>query len=155
MKYRRDFHFQYTISADLWYNSWNQFTEGCEKMTDIERLAEEFHACRNILHALGDENRQHMILEMMQLGDCNGACDGTIMEKAHLSRPAVSHHIQVLKDTGILKMRREGTKIFLLRHRHRCNAAHFSNAATRKRNDGSAPGQKRYGGLRRKNNATI
>lgn len=112
MKYRRDFHFQYTISADLWYNSWNQFTEGCEKMTDIERLAEEFHACRNILHALGDENRQHMILEMMQLGDCNGACDGTIMEKAHLSRPAVSHHIQVLKDTGILKMRREGTKFF-------------------------------------------
>ena len=64
-------------------------------MTDIERLAEEFHACPNILHALGDENRQHMILEMMQLGDCNGACVATIMEKAHLSRPAVSHHIQV------------------------------------------------------------
>ena len=24
--------------------------------------------------------------------------------------PAVSHHLQILKDTGILKMRREGTK---------------------------------------------
>ena len=110
MKKRLDFLSQYTIPADLWYNSSNQFTEGCEKMTDIERLAEEFRACRNILHALGDENRQHMILEMMQLGDCNGARVGTIMEKTHLSRPAVSRHIQVLKDAGILKMRRKGTK---------------------------------------------
>ena len=25
-------------------------------------------------------------------------------------RPAVSHHIQILKEAGILKMRREGTK---------------------------------------------
>jgi len=30
--------------------------------------------------------------------------------KTHLSRPAVSHHLQILKDAGILKMRREGTK---------------------------------------------
>lgn len=79
-------------------------------MTDIESLAEEFRACRKNLHALGDENRQHMILEMMQLGDCKGARVGSITEKTHLSRPAVSHHIQILKDAGILKMRREGTK---------------------------------------------
>lgn len=30
--------------------------------------------------------------------------------KTHLSRPAVSHHLQILKDAGILKMRREATK---------------------------------------------
>ena len=30
-------------------------------------LAEEFEKCRKILLALGDENRQHLILEMMRM----------------------------------------------------------------------------------------
>lgn len=77
---------------------------------DIQHLAEEFESCQKILLALGDKNRQHLILEMMRIDDCNGARVGTITEKTHLSRPAVSHHIQILKDAGLLKMRREGTK---------------------------------------------
>ncbi|MCD8357219.1 MAG: ArsR family transcriptional regulator [Clostridia bacterium] len=77
---------------------------------DIKRFAEEFESCRKILLALGDENRQHLILEMMQMDCCCGARVGAITEKTHLSRPAVSHHIQILKDAGILNMRREGTK---------------------------------------------
>lgn len=77
---------------------------------EIRQLAEEFEGCQKILLALGDENRQHLILEMMRAGNCNGVRVGTITERTHLSRPAVSHHIQILKDAGILKMRREGTK---------------------------------------------
>lgn len=78
--------------------------------TDIEKLAEEFENCRKVLIALGDENRQHLILEMMRMGSCSGARVGDITEKTHLSRPAVSHHLQILKDAGILKVRKEGTK---------------------------------------------
>lgn len=77
---------------------------------EIEELAREFEKCRKILVALGDENRQHMILEMMKMGKCNGVRVNEITEKTHLSRPAVSHHLQILKDAGILQMRREGTK---------------------------------------------
>ena len=77
---------------------------------DIQHLAEEFERCKKILLALGDENRQHLMLEMMKLEHCGGVRVGTITENSHLSRPAVSHHIQILKDAGILKMRREGTK---------------------------------------------
>ena len=77
---------------------------------DIEKLAMEFEQCRKILLALGDENRQHMILEMMKMSDCSGVRVNEITEKTHLSRPAVSHHLQILKDAGILKMRREATK---------------------------------------------
>lgn len=76
----------------------------------IDSLAEEFAQCRKILIALGDENRQHMILEMMKMGKCEGARVNEITERTHLSRPAVSHHLQILKDAGILQMRREGTK---------------------------------------------
>ena len=34
---------------------------------EITQLAEEFASCRRTLLALGDENRQHLILEMMQM----------------------------------------------------------------------------------------
>lgn len=79
-------------------------------MIDIETLATEFKSCQKILSALGDENRQHLILSMMQMGNCNGVRVGTITSKTHLSRPAVSHHLRILKEAGLVKMRREGTK---------------------------------------------
>ena len=81
-----------------------------EYRDEIHRLAEEFRACERALQALGDENRQHLILEMMEMGKCNGVRVGEITEKSNLSRPAVSHHLRILKDAGIVKMRREGTK---------------------------------------------
>lgn len=73
-------------------------------------LAKEFEQCQKILSALGDENRQHLIFEMMQMGDCYGVRVGDITERTHLSRPAVSHHLQILKNAGILKVRKEATK---------------------------------------------
>lgn len=78
--------------------------------TDISRLAEEFEQCRSILLALGDENRQHLILELMRMEGCGGARVGAITESSNLSRPAVSHHIKILKAAGILNQRKEGTK---------------------------------------------
>ena len=81
-----------------------------EQTAGIKTLAEEFKACKKTLLALGDENRQHLILEMMQMGDCNGVRVGAITERTNLSRPAVSHHLQILKEAGIIKMRREGTR---------------------------------------------
>ena len=78
--------------------------------TWIEGLAEDFESCRGVLAALGDENRQHLILEMMKIGKCSGVRVGEITERTHLSRPAVSHHLQILKNAGILKVRKEGTR---------------------------------------------
>lgn len=81
-----------------------------ESLQDIQKFAEEFKACQKTLLALGDENRQHLILEMMQMGECGGVRVGMITAKTNLSRPAVSHHLRILKDAGLIKMRREGTK---------------------------------------------
>lgn len=81
-----------------------------EHKKEVTHLAQEFENCRKILLALGDENRQHIILEMMGMEHCEGVRVGAITEKTNLSRPAVSHHLQILKDAGIVKMRREGTK---------------------------------------------
>lgn len=77
---------------------------------DIEKLAEEIKSCKNILTALGDESRQHLIIAMMQACNCNGLRVGEITERTNLSRPTVSHNLQILKSCGIVKMRRESTK---------------------------------------------
>lgn len=77
---------------------------------NIYTLAESFSSCSKILTAIGDETRQHLILEMMKMGNCNGVRVCEITEKTNLSRPAVSHHLQIMKEAGIVKMRKEGTK---------------------------------------------
>lgn len=61
---------------------------------EINRLAEEFESCQKILLALGDENRQHLMLEMMRMDHCGGTRVGAITEKTNLSRPAVSHRMR-------------------------------------------------------------
>lgn len=79
-------------------------------MRQVEQLAEGFAACSEILTAIGDETRQHLILEMIKIGNCNGVRVGEITEKTNLSRPAVSHHLKIMKDAGLVKVRREGRK---------------------------------------------
>lgn len=76
----------------------------------IYALAESFSSCAKMLSAIGDETRQHLIVEMMKMGHCDGVRVGEITEKTNLSRPAVSHHLKIMKDAGIIKMRKEGTK---------------------------------------------
>ena len=78
---------------------------------EINSLAMNFEACHKALLAMGDETRQHIIFEMMRI-DYNGSRVIDIAAKTNLSRPAVSHHLQILKDAGIVKMRKEGTKTY-------------------------------------------
>lgn len=76
----------------------------------ISILTNDFADCSKILTAIGDETRQHLIFEMMKMGDCSGVRVCEVTEKTNLSRPAVSHHLQIMKDAGIVKVRKEGTK---------------------------------------------
>lgn len=78
---------------------------------DIEALKADFKTCQKLLTALGDETRQHLLLIMLS-GTCGGSRVVEIAEKTNLSRPAVSHHMQILKDAGIVKTRKEGTCIY-------------------------------------------
>lgn len=77
---------------------------------EIQTLSDEIKGTREILTALGDEMRQHLILTMMQEGNCSGMRVNDIAAKTRLSRPTVSRHLRILKNAGIVKMRREGTR---------------------------------------------
>lgn len=84
-----------------------------EQITEeIKMLADDLEKCQKLLTALGDESRQHLILSMMKMGDCSGVRVVDVAEHSQLSRPAVSHHLQIMKDAGLLKARKEGTKVY-------------------------------------------
>lgn len=76
-----------------------------------QRLARELRDGQKVLTAIGDETRQHIILQMIAHGrDCSGMRVPETTRLTHLSRPAVSHHLQILREAGIVSFRREGTK---------------------------------------------
>lgn len=76
-----------------------------------KKLLAEFKDCQKILTAIGDETRQYLI-SVMIMDKCEGSRVVDIAEKTALSRPAVSHHMQILKDAGLVTSRKEGTCIY-------------------------------------------
>ena len=82
-------------------------TIDCNEIT--HRIIDGFQKNRNAFIAIGDETRLLILIVLLQ-SDLSGIRVGEIAEKTHLTRPSVSHHLKVLKDAGIVAMRREGTK---------------------------------------------
>ena len=75
------------------------------------KLRSEFKDCQKVLTAIGDETRQHLIA-LMIMEKCIGARVVDIAKKTNLSRPAVSHHMQILKDAGFVYAYKEGTMVY-------------------------------------------
>lgn len=78
----------------------------------VSQIKEDFKNSQKILIALGDENRQSIILVLMEETCAGGVRVGEITAQTHLSRPAVSHHLKILKEAKLISMRKEGTKNF-------------------------------------------
>lgn len=76
--------------------------------TERLSLAEEFKALQDIFIALGDETRQQIFVALLE-NQVAGMRVPQITECTHLSRPAVSHHLRILRDAGLINMHREGT----------------------------------------------
>lgn len=74
------------------------------------QLLNGFKECQKAFTAIGDETRQLIIIALIESGCSEGMRVGEITKKTHLSRPAVSHHLQILKSANIINMYREGTK---------------------------------------------
>lgn len=90
-------------------------------MTAPTELLEEFRRCMPIFIALGDETRLTIIealsREAFRRSQSSGALEtdtiglnvNEITQKTSLSRPAISHHLKILKDAGLVAIRQEGT----------------------------------------------
>lgn len=80
-------------------------------MADFNALKEEFAACSDFLVALGDSKRQAIIIRLLEAEHvCDGLQVPDLTGATGLSRPAVSHHLKVLRDVNLIDYRSEGTK---------------------------------------------
>lgn len=77
-----------------------------------EAFLEEFRQSQAALFALGDNTRQCIIITLIKNGGKCGLRVGEIQKETSVSRTAVSHHLKVLLETGIINVRRKGTMNF-------------------------------------------
>lgn len=82
------------------------------KQEQLNVIKEDFINCQKVLVAIGDETRQAILLVLMKTKCRTGLRVGEITKQTYLSRPAVSHHLKILREAGIILMRKEGTKNF-------------------------------------------
>ena len=78
---------------------------------EFKRLQGMFLKCSSLFVALGDVIRQKIMLEVSESG-FDGINVTELASRFKLSRPAVSHHLKVLKDSGLLVSVKKGTQIF-------------------------------------------
>ena len=79
-------------------------------MGSLATIRHDFAELSDLLVALGDDKRQDIIVAMLADGACRGLRVNDLMGATDLSRPAVSHHIKVLRQAGLVECRSEGTK---------------------------------------------
>ncbi|WMT38965.1 metalloregulator ArsR/SmtB family transcription factor [Paenibacillus sp. D2_2] len=81
-----------------------------EDIEELDKIAEEFQECQEVLTAIGDRTRQSIIIALMATRCEEGMRVGEITQRTHLSRPAVSHHLKILKDAKVVNLHSKGTK---------------------------------------------
>lgn len=81
---------------------------------DWHRIKLLFNSCAPLFIALGDEVRQKLILDIAEGASKseNGVNVTELSAMSSLSRPAISHHLKVLKDCGLVTPHKAGTQIF-------------------------------------------
>lgn len=77
---------------------------------DAQRIAQRLENCQDVLTALGDETRQRILCVMLE-AERPGLRAAEIAERANISRPTASHHLQILKRAGIACARKDGPRI--------------------------------------------
>ena len=97
------------------YLTKNRFYSTIENMLmdkeEIHQILQRFHHCAPFFIALGDEARQKLILDIVDAGK-SGVNVTDLSAKSNLSRPAISHHLKVLKDANLIYPDKQGTQIF-------------------------------------------
>ena len=89
-------------------------------MTTAQELDRQFAACRPLFIALGDEVRLSIVRALVEEAFAHSPQPGPIQferwglnvneitSRTSLSRPAISHHLKILKDAGLVDIRRGG-----------------------------------------------
>jgi DNA-binding transcriptional ArsR family regulator len=78
--------------------------------TDYTRkIPEPWRNISKVFTALGDEHRQRILLTFEKGERLNV---GQLVSVSTLSRSAVSHHLKILREAGVLDSRKEGKEVY-------------------------------------------
>lgn len=75
--------------------------------TSSEQLAQTFAECKPLFFALAEIPRQQILLLLSEHEALNV---GQIAEHLPLSRPAISHHLKIMRQAGLLDVHPRGTE---------------------------------------------
>jgi ArsR family transcriptional regulator, arsenate/arsenite/antimonite-responsive transcriptional repressor len=75
----------------------------------LDKVLASFRTCAPVFQALGDTFRQDIIMLLAQNERLNV---NQVTEHIPLSRPAVSHHLKVLRQAGLVQMERVSRENF-------------------------------------------
>lgn len=78
---------------------------------ELNLILTKFKICAPLFIALGDKYRQQLIVDIIEAGK-NGINVTNLSAKSKLSRPAISHHLKVLRENKIIVPHKVGTQIF-------------------------------------------
>lgn len=79
-------------------------------MSELQTIKREFKVASNFLVAVGDQKRQAIIIALLNDKVCDGLRVTELTKATNLSRPAVSHHLKILKQANIVNFKSVGTK---------------------------------------------
>lgn len=75
----------------------------------LRAIPREWRDISKVYTALGDEHRQRILLTFSPGERLNV---GQIVEVSTLSRPAVSHHLKILREAGVLRSEKVGKEVY-------------------------------------------
>ncbi len=81
-------------------------------------IRRQFEQCTPYLTTLSDPVRQKILLILAESGT-EGMDVQDITAQTHLSRPAISHHLKILKDSGMIISHKKGTQVYYFIYIHR------------------------------------
>lgn len=85
-------------------------------MTNHDQLAvdinQDITEVADILVALGDKKRLMLLSHLINAYQSAPLCVRDLTELTDLSRPAVSHHLKILREAGIISFKKEGTQSY-------------------------------------------
>ncbi len=75
---------------------------------EVRSIGDHLALSRDLLMALADPMRQ----DLVQLLARNELNVGDIAERVTLSRPTVSHHLNILRRAGLVRVRKQGREMY-------------------------------------------
>lgn len=82
-----------------------------EYIEKIDSIRRKFNTCNKYLSTLADTVRQEILLILAESGT-DGMDVQDITARTHLSRPAISHHLKILKDAEMIISHKKGTQVY-------------------------------------------